>query len=63
MADLLAVSPTDTEAWAELADLYIAQGLYQQAEFCLEEILLSAPNAWNVGLHFSAFRLGSGLLM
>ncbi|KAI4148532.1 MAG: hypothetical protein L6R39_002769 [Caloplaca ligustica] len=48
VADLLAVSPTDTEAWAELADLYIAQGLYQQAEFCLEEILLSAPNAWNV---------------
>ncbi|KAL8717023.1 MAG: hypothetical protein Q9225_005701, partial [Loekoesia sp. 1 TL-2023] len=48
LVDLLAVSPTDIESWAELADLYISQGLYQQAEFCLEEILLSTPNAWNI---------------
>ncbi|KAL8941587.1 MAG: hypothetical protein Q9211_001770 [Gyalolechia sp. 1 TL-2023] len=48
LVDLLATSPTDIESWAELADLYISQGLYQQAEFCLEEILLSTPNAWNI---------------
>ncbi|KAL9020208.1 MAG: hypothetical protein Q9185_002491 [Variospora sp. 1 TL-2023] len=48
LVELLAASPTDIESWAELAEHYVSQGLYQQAEFCLEEILLSTPNAWNV---------------
>ena len=45
---LLDASPTDAEAWAELADLYVSQGLYQQGIFALEEVLLITPNAWNV---------------
>ncbi|KAL8970519.1 MAG: hypothetical protein Q9183_001478 [Haloplaca sp. 2 TL-2023] len=45
----LEASPNDIESWAELSELYVSQGCYQQAEFCLEEILLSTPNAWNVG--------------
>lgn len=45
---LLDTSPTDAEAWAELSDLYISQGLYQQGIFALEEVLLITPNAWNV---------------
>ncbi|KAL8839273.1 MAG: hypothetical protein Q9176_004604 [Flavoplaca citrina] len=48
LTELLEASPTDLESWAELCELYVSQGLYQQAEFCLEEILLSTPNAWNV---------------
>ncbi|KAL8696622.1 MAG: hypothetical protein Q9201_007569 [Fulgogasparrea decipioides] len=48
LIELLEASPTDIEAWAELSELYVSQGYYQQAEFCLEEILLSAPNAWNI---------------
>lgn len=48
LIELLEASPTDIESWAELCELYVSQGLYQQAEFCLEEILLSTPNAWNV---------------
>ncbi|KAL8675306.1 MAG: hypothetical protein Q9168_000263 [Polycauliona sp. 1 TL-2023] len=48
LAELLEASPTDIESWAELSELYVSQGLYQQAEFCLEEILLSTPNAWNI---------------
>ncbi|KAI4088980.1 MAG: hypothetical protein L6R37_008119 [Teloschistes peruensis] len=48
LVELLEASPTDIEAWAELSELYVLQGCYQQAEFCLEEILLSAPNAWNI---------------
>jgi len=48
LVDLLQVSPTDAEAWAELADLYLVQNSYDQAIFCLEEVLLIAPNAWNV---------------
>jgi tetratricopeptide (TPR) repeat protein len=42
-------SPTDAEAWAELSDLYLSQGMYQQAIFALEEVLLMTPFAWNVG--------------
>ena len=48
LVDLLDASPTDIEAWSELADLYLSQGFFAQAEYCLEEILLVAPNAWNV---------------
>ncbi len=48
LVELLGASPTDIEAWTELSDLYVAQGLFSQAEFCLEEVLLVAPNAWNV---------------
>lgn len=48
LIQLLDFSPTDTEAWAELADLYVSQGLYPQAIYALEEVLVKAPNAWNV---------------
>ena len=48
---LLDMSPTDAEAWAELADLYLNQGLYSQAIFAHEEVLVLQPNAWNVCLH------------
>ncbi|KAL3418173.1 tetratricopeptide repeat domain-containing protein [Phlyctema vagabunda] len=41
-------SPTDAEAWAELADLYVSQGMYQQGIYALEEVLLITPNAWNM---------------
>lgn len=45
---LLDMSPTDAEAWGELADLYLALGLYSQAIFAQEEVLILQPNAWNV---------------
>ena len=51
---LLDFSPTDPEAWGELADLYLAQGLYAQAIYALEEVLVLQPNAWNVCLIFHA---------
>ncbi|TGJ86161.1 hypothetical protein E0Z10_g2579 [Xylaria hypoxylon] len=55
---LLDMSPTDAEAWAELAGLYLAQGLYSQAIFAQEEVLVLQPNAWNVHA-----RLGEMLFM
>ncbi|KAI1754397.1 tetratricopeptide [Xylaria castorea] len=55
---LLDMSPTDAEAWGELADLYLAQGLYPQAIFAQEEVLILQPNAWNIHA-----RLGEILLM
>ncbi|KAI1377384.1 tetratricopeptide [Hypoxylon crocopeplum] len=48
LISLLDISPTDAEAWAELADLYFSQGLYPQAIFALEEVLVLQPNAWNI---------------
>jgi len=50
LTSLLDMSPTDAEAWAELADLYLAHGLYSQAIFAQEEVLVLQPNAWNVRL-------------
>lgn len=50
LKDLLDFTPTDAEAWAELADVYLDQGLYAQAIFSLEEVLVLMPNAWNVRL-------------
>ncbi|KAH9910019.1 tetratricopeptide [Xylariomycetidae sp. FL2044] len=54
---LLDVSPTDAEAWSELADLYFSQGMYFQAIYALEEVLVLQPNAWNIHA-----RLGEVLL-
>jgi tetratricopeptide (TPR) repeat protein len=48
LVNLLDVSPTDAEAWAELADIYVSQGLFDQAIFALEEVLLIQPNAWSI---------------
>jgi len=45
---LLDISPTDAEAWSELAELYVSQGMYSQAVYSFEEVLLVTPNAWNV---------------
>jgi tetratricopeptide (TPR) repeat protein len=48
LTELLDSSPIDAEAWAELAELYFLQSIHSQAVFCLEEVLLIMPNAWNV---------------
>ncbi|KAI1410953.1 tetratricopeptide [Hypoxylon sp. FL1857] len=48
LISLLDISPTDAEAWGELADLYFSEGLYPQAIFALEEVLVLQPNAWNI---------------
>ncbi|KAG5975646.1 hypothetical protein E4U55_007605 [Claviceps digitariae] len=45
---LLDICPTDPEAWSELADMYVSQGLYAQAIYALEEVLVLSPNAWNI---------------
>lgn len=34
----------DTEAWAELADIYIESEMYVQAAFCMEELIATAPH-------------------
>ncbi|KAJ4250608.1 Inositol phosphatase SIW14 [Fusarium torreyae] len=58
LVSLLDFNPTDAEGWSELSDLYLSQGLYSQAIYALEEVLVLVPNAWN--LHA---RLGEVTLM
>ena len=66
LTNLLDSSPTDAEAWAELGDLYSSQGAYDQAVYCLEEVLLVTPNAWNMharlgeALYLSAGKIEGG---
>ncbi|KAK1760637.1 TPR repeat protein oca3 [Echria macrotheca] len=48
LVQLLDFSPTDAEAWSELADVYLVQGMYPQAIYAMEEALVLAPNAWNI---------------
>lgn len=48
LTNLLDSSPTDAEAWMELAECYVQQGMYEQAVFSLEEAVVGMPNAWNV---------------
>lgn len=50
---LLDFCPVDAESWSELADIYISQGLYPQAVHSLEEVLVLAPNAWNVSAQYT----------
>ena len=35
---------SDFEAWQELADLYLKEGDFGKAAFCLEELLLTNPH-------------------
>jgi ER membrane protein complex subunit 2 len=48
LVELVRLNPTDVEAWSELSELYVSVGMYPQAVFASEEVLLSLPNAWNV---------------
>ncbi|KAK5689573.1 Inositol phosphatase SIW14 [Elasticomyces elasticus] len=63
---LLDASPTDGEAWAELSDLYLEVGALEQAVYCLEEVLLVTPHAWNMHarlgevLYMSAVKMEGG---
>uniref|UniRef100_A0A0V0J7N1 ER membrane protein complex subunit 2 n=1 Tax=Schistocephalus solidus TaxID=70667 RepID=A0A0V0J7N1_SCHSO len=40
----LKVFMADTEAWGELADLYLQQGDFKHAAFCVEEMMLASPH-------------------
>ncbi|PVH18404.1 uncharacterized protein CXQ87_001331 [Candidozyma duobushaemuli] len=44
----LNIQPSDTTTWAELADQYAKIGDYEEAVFCLKEVLLHEPLAYNI---------------
>lgn len=51
---------SDTEAWHELCNLYIAEGDYQKAMFCMEELLLHNPHNHLVNQRLADIRYTMG---
>ncbi|KAI9347933.1 hypothetical protein DFJ73DRAFT_835875 [Zopfochytrium polystomum] len=43
----------DAEGWTQLAELYMAEGMFQQAAFCIEELLLLKPASHLVQLRYA----------
>jgi len=46
LCEYLSISPSDVEAWKELAQIYLEYGNFKQAAFCLEEVLLAHPHSY-----------------
>ncbi|KRT79070.1 Tetratricopeptide repeat-containing protein [Oryctes borbonicus] len=44
LTEYLKTYMTDTEAWQELSELYIAEQDFQKAAFCVEELILHSPH-------------------
>ena len=43
----------DTEAWTELADIYLSKQNYSKALFCYEELLSIKPKDYQVNLRYA----------
>jgi len=56
----LEVYQTDLEAWKELADIYLEEGNYQKALFCLEELIASFPQDYAVSLKYAETLYSAG---
>jgi len=46
--EFLKIFVADTDAWSELADLYLELNLYKNAAFCYEELILSSPQNYHL---------------
>lgn len=44
LTEYLKLFMSDSEAWQELCDLYLKEGDYSKAAFCMEELILSNPH-------------------
>jgi len=47
------VNQEDTEAWTELADIYLCRQNYAKAIHCYEEMLLAQPRNYHVNLKYA----------
>eukprot|EP01025_Chloroclados_australasicus_P058334 TRINITY_DN7314_c1_g1_i1.p1 TRINITY_DN7314_c1_g1~~TRINITY_DN7314_c1_g1_i1.p1 ORF type:complete len:294 (-),score=43.81 TRINITY_DN7314_c1_g1_i1:106-987(-) len=43
----------DKEGWEELADLYVKNGLFKQAAYCFEELIMLAPHFGNYYIRYA----------
>ena len=59
---LLKINMTDTHAWYELAEMYIAEMNYAKAAFCFEEILIQKPtnHLYNIKYAELLYSMGGG---
>ncbi|KAI9183902.1 Inositol phosphatase SIW14 [Blastocladiella emersonii ATCC 22665] len=60
LVTLLDTVPNDFEGWLELADLYSAQSMLQQAAFCAEEAILLVPTSHQVHLTYAGIQYALG---
>jgi len=51
---------SDQEAWSELCDLYLAEGDYNRAIFCAEELILHNPHNFFVHQRAAEIRYTMG---
>ena len=51
---------SDTEAWCELCDLYIAEQDYSKAAFCMEELILNNPHHHLYHLRYAEIKYTQG---
>jgi tetratricopeptide (TPR) repeat protein len=56
----LEVFMQDLEAWSQLSQLYIQLHMYQQAAFCLEELLLQKPHAPFYQIRYADLQMSLG---
>jgi tetratricopeptide (TPR) repeat protein len=54
--EYLEIFQTDVEAWDELADLYFAEGLLEQAAYCREECIVLRPTNWTFMCQYAEVR-------
>lgn len=62
MKEYLNVFAIDTEAWLELADLYLSMNLFQYASFCLEELITLAPQNYHYYVKYAEVRFNFFIL-
>ena len=53
LCELLQSAPTDVDAWAELAALYLRQGRFSDAADCYEKLILLSPQSYLHHLNFA----------
>lgn len=51
---------SDQEAWHELCNLYLSEGEYQKAAFCMEELLLHNPHNHLINQRLAEIRYTMG---
>lgn len=60
LSDYLKKFMSDQEAWHELCNLYLAEGEYAKAAFCMEEVLLHNPHSHLIHQRLAEIRYTMG---
>jgi len=58
--EYLKIFMADTDAWQELAELYLEQQMFKNAAFCYEELLLATPGNYHLHSKYAEILYTSG---